>query len=299
VQPTDSGAARRGPKEGPNRGPWPARRFAFRDEERRASIIAAAGHEEWCWLCAHASIAAILDNARDIARRRRIDTASRFYRSLIRCASRDAFPGGAQGWLEVVVDAVRAFRAVDWLETVLLDEAVALAVTKGDLKLVAVLSAACGFAAGCAGRFDDSRAYMDRALEAAEATGDRAICFEVNVRIAYLHTIQGRPRECIAAFERFLGDIPEEIVPLPWAPAFDPTPEAPLSILAVIYDQIGQHGRALDLLHRLMRAGSRLNRPDLLAIARSSLAVIHSGRRELEARAPTRTGLRVLLPGGL
>ncbi len=265
--------------------------FAFRDEVRRCRILAGASEEDWRQLYSLPArsplIASVLANARRAARARRLDTGGCFYRALVLFADRDAFPGGIRGWLEVVVEAIRTFRSVEWLSAGTLDEALAVALMEGDVRFQAVLAAARGFEAGRTGEAEDARAYLERAVDAARAAGDRAIEFEVYIRLAYVEAIHGRPQAALAAFERFLGDLPEELIPLPpeLAVSADPLPETPLAILACIYGQLGQYGRAFDILDRLLKAGTRDGRPDLVALAQANLAVTYSGRRELE---PTR-----------
>jgi DNA-binding NtrC family response regulator/tetratricopeptide (TPR) repeat protein len=260
--------------------------FAFRDESRRNHVIASARPEEWRWLFGlDAAAPSMLEAARGAARARRLDTASHLYSALLRFASRDSFPGGPRAWLEVVGECARLFRIVEWLEPALLDEALAMAVAEGDLRLQAVLSGARGFAATRSLRPDEAQAHFERALEAAGALRDRAIAYEVHVQVAFGHILQGRPRDAIATFERLLGDVPEEFVPLPpeMAHPTSAVPEAPLAVLAAMYGQTGQYGRAFDMLDRLRAAGERLGRPDLVATAHSFMAGLQAGRRDLDA----------------
>jgi transcriptional regulator with GAF, ATPase, and Fis domain len=260
--------------------------FAFRDDSRRNAVIASAEADEWRWLLAlDALVPSMLQAARAAAGGRRFDTASRLFSALVRFASRDAFPGGARGWLDVVGESARLFRIVEWLEPALLDEALALAVAAGDLRLQAVLSGARGFAASRLQRMDEARAYFDRALEAAGALGDRGVAYDAHVQVAFGQILQGRLRDAIATFERLLGDVPEDFVPLPagLAHPMNSVPEGPLAVLAAIYGQTGQYGRAFDMLHRMRAAGERLGRADLVASAHSFLAALEAGRRDLDA----------------
>ena len=260
--------------------------FAFRDDARRNAVIASADPKEWRWLFGlDALVPSMLAAARDAARARRLDTASRLYSALVRFATRDAFPRGAKGWLEVVGEAARLFRVVEWLEPAVLDEALGMAIAEGDLRLQAVLSGARGFASSRLQRMDEAHAYFERALEAAGALSDRAIGYEVHVQVAFGQILQGRPHDAIATFERLLGDVPEEFVPLPpeMAHPMNAVPEAPLAVLAAIYGQTGQYGRAFEMLHRIRAAGERLGRPDLVATARTFVAGLHAARRELDA----------------
>ncbi len=260
--------------------------FAFRDQAKRNEVIASAGPEEWGWLFGHEALAAsTLEAARHAARARQFDTSSALYAALVRFPSRDALPGGTRGWLEVVGEAARLFRIVEWMEPALLDEALGMAVARGDLRLQAVLSGARGFAASRLLRMDEAHAYFERALEAVGALRDRAIGLEVHVQVAFGQILQGRPRDAIATFERFLGDVPEEFVPLPaeMAHPMNAVPESPLAVLGALYGQVGEYGRAFDMLHRLRSAGERLARPDLTATAHTFIAGVQAGRRDVDA----------------
>src|SRR5512138_1753372 len=158
-----------------------AGRFVFGDDARRTELITGARPEEWRWVLGHPNLAPYaLEAARDSVKARRLETASRLYSALVHHARRDAFAGGARGWLEIVVEGVRVFRIADWLDPVLLDEALSVAVTHGDLALQAVLSSARGFAAPRTGPAEQASAYCDRALEAAGALSDRSVAFEVH-----------------------------------------------------------------------------------------------------------------------
>ena len=91
--------------------------FAFCEEERRNEVVAAAVAEDWRWLAGRpALVPSMLANARRAVRSRQLGTAMRLFRALVQLAPREAFPGGARGWLDAVVECVRAFRVVDWLD---------------------------------------------------------------------------------------------------------------------------------------------------------------------------------------
>ncbi|HET8542694.1 MAG TPA: sigma-54 dependent transcriptional regulator [Anaeromyxobacter sp.] len=277
-------------------------RFAFRDEARRNQALAAAAPEDWRALFRlDALAAAALEAARAAIRARRLDTASQLYSALVRLAPRDALPGGARGWLDLVGECARVFRIVEWLEPDLLDEALELAVREGDLRLQAVLSGARGFAASRHLQMEEANAWFERALEAAAAVGDPAIVYEVHVQVAFGHVLQGRPRAAIATFERLVGDVPGEYVPLPpeMAHPMNAVPESPLAVLAAMFGQTGQYGRAFEMLHRMRAAGERLGRPDLVATADTFIAGLHAGRRDLdETRAAAEAAFAHWSAGG-
>ncbi len=260
--------------------------FAFADEARRHEVLAGCDAAGQKWLASQAELAeALLATARAAAQAHRLGDAALLYRAALGSARHESFPGGPRGWLAAAVECARAIRMASGLAATVLDDALALAVELGDLRAQAVLSAARGSASLLTRDPGEGHGFFDRALEAAHATGEWAVELEVHTQVAFGQILEGKAHQAIATFERFLGDVPQEILPLPAGVASpsDPLPEAPLAVLAGTYAQVGQYGRAFDLLHRIHAAGVRLGRPELVALARAYLSGTHAGRRELEA----------------
>jgi DNA-binding NtrC family response regulator len=259
--------------------------FRFADPAARDEVLAAASDAHWRTLLARDGVAEAMRAAAsaDLSARR-WHPAAITLRALVQLGGRTRFPGGDRAWAEAVAACVRVFAFNEWVAPAVLDEALAVAVEAGDLRGQAVLASARAFAASRRGGEAEASAGFERALEAAASVGDRALVFEVHVRVAYGHVVQGRPHAAIAVFERLLGDVPEEYVPLPpeLAPPFTALPEAPLGVLASTYGQVGQYGRAFDMLHRMRDVGARVGRPELVAIGDTFLAGLYGGRRDLD-----------------
>jgi len=251
----------------------------------QAGVIAAAGPADWRWLLAKEELTlAVLANARRASDERRLEVAALLFAGLVLHGRPDLFPGGSEGWSQLVVESVRRHRFGPWLEDEVLDRAIAVAVERGNLASQAILWGARGFCAMRARHVASGREYLERALQTAQTTNNRAVSFEVHLQVAYAQVLEGHALEAIATFERFLGDVPEEVLPLPpeLTPELDPFPETALAILGTTYGQVGQYGRAFDLLHRLRAAGKRTSRPELVALADTFLSGTHTGRREPE-----------------
>ena len=262
--------------------------FALVDAGRQQAVLTEAGGGDWLWLVAKQDlIPAVLANARRASDARRQNIASPLLSGVVLHVRPDAFPGGPPGWSELVVECARRFRFCEWMDDEVLERALEIAVASGNLLSQAILWGARGFAAMRARRVGEADGYLKRALETAEALDNPAVSFEVHLNVAFEQVLVGRSLEAIATFERFLGDVPREILPLPpeLMPPLDPVPETGLAILGTTYAQVGQYGRSLDLLHRLRAAGSRLGRPYLVALADSFLSGVYAGRRECD---PTR-----------
>ncbi len=260
--------------------------FVLTEPARQADLVTGATPADWQWLLAQTrTIGPVLANARLAAERRQVATASALFAGVVLHVHPDVLPGGERVWVDLVVECVRRFRFSTWLDDDLMHRAIVAAVGLGHRPAQAVLWGACGFAAAKARRAADARHCLEQALETASSLNDRAISFEVYVQAAYGQVIDGDPQAAVSTFECFLGDIPEDILPLPpeLAPPFDPMPEIAIAVLANTYGQIGQHGRGLDLLYRLRGAGERAERPELVALADSLLCGFHAGRRDAAA----------------
>jgi transcriptional regulator with GAF, ATPase, and Fis domain len=266
------------PKDGPGV-------LACGDGGWRAGVLSTATPDQWRAILGPEGLA---DAARAAAqadlRERRWRPAAAILRALLEHVGRGRFPGGDRAWLDALVESLRVVALHEGIAPVVLDEAIAVAIGAGDLRSQAVIAATRGFAAARHGADAAARAAYDRALEASEILGERAVIFEVHVRVAYGQVAQGRPHDAIATFERLLGDLPEVHVPLPsdLVPPFAALPEAPLGVLASSYGQVGQYGRAFDMLHRMREAGARLGRPELTAVGDAFLAGLYGGRREID-----------------
>jgi transcriptional regulator with GAF, ATPase, and Fis domain len=259
--------------------------FVLLDPERQRRALGDAGPGDWAWLVAAPGILpSVIVNARRASDERRQDVASAIFRGLLVMARPETFPGGSPAWAALVVECVRRFRFLAWLDEGVLDRAIEAAVAHGSLEWQAILCGARGFASMRASRLDDGSESLERALEAARALDSRAVSFEVHLQVAFAQILAGQAQAAIATFERLLGDVPREILPLPsdLQPPLDPVPETGLAILASTYAQVGQYGRALDLLHRLRVAGERAGRPSLVGLADCYLSGLHAGRREFD-----------------
>ena len=262
--------------------------FSLLDLSGQEAILVSAGAGDWAWLLEQEGVpAAVLVNARRAADERRLGVAARLFRGLVCHASPERVPGGREGWSELVVECARRDRFSGWLHEELIERAIGIAVERGNLASQAILWGVHGFCSMRAGRLAEGRASLERGLETARAINSRPLSFEVHLQAAYAQSLEGQALEAIATFERFLGDLPEELVPLPpeLTPPFEPFPETALAVLGSTYGQVGQYGRALDLLHRLRAAGRRTSRPELTALAETFLAGVYSGRRELQPAA--------------
>ncbi|MFO7692252.1 MAG: sigma-54 dependent transcriptional regulator [Vicinamibacterales bacterium] len=260
--------------------------FVLTDPARQAEIVTAAERADWRWLLERARlIGSVLANARRAAETRQAATASALFAGVVQNVAPGSLPGGEAAWVELVVECVRRFRFLTWLDDDVLQRAISAAVGLGNRPAQAVLWGASGFAAAKARRPADARDHLEQALETARSLNDPAISFEVHVQAAYGQVLDGDPQAAVATFERFLGDIPDEILPLPpeLVPPFDPMPEIAIAVLGNTYGQIGQHGRGLDLLYRLRAAGTRAGRAELVALADSLLCGFHAGRRDAAA----------------
>ncbi|HOC18642.1 MAG TPA: sigma-54 dependent transcriptional regulator [Vicinamibacterales bacterium] len=260
--------------------------FVLLDVERQARVLDAAGPGDWAWLFGLADlIPTVLANGRRAADQRRQDVASALFHHMVLAASPESFPGGSHAWAGIVVECVRRFRFGSRLTPEILDRAIDASVACGNLEWQAILCGARGFESVRTAR-DMNRGgeYLERALEAARALDSRAVSFEVHLQVAFGQILVGQALAAVATFERLLGDLPQEILPLPpeLQPLLDPVPETGLAILASTYGQVGQYGRALDLLHRLRSAGERVGRPHLVGLADCFLSGLHAGRREFE-----------------
>lgn len=259
--------------------------FLFRDQARRQEVLAAARREDWAALVRREGVAeAMVAAARADLVARRFGPAAATLGAVLRCTGREAFPGGDRAWLQAVEERVRFSAFNEGVEPAEVDVALDLAVEHGDLRAQAVLAALRGLTARRLEGEAQATAWFERAAEAAEALGDGGVSLEVHVRIAYSHLLSGRPHAAIATFERLLGDLGEELVPTPprFTLPFAAHPEGPLAVLCATYGQIGQYGRGFDLLHRLREAGTRLARPELVALGDAALAGLHAERRELD-----------------
>ena len=259
--------------------------FSFADPAGQAEVVAAAAPADWKWLFAQDDLTvSVLANARRASQEHRLDLAAGLFAGIVLHSQPETLPGGLEGWSELVVECVRRHRFARWLQDDVLERAISIAVGCGNLASQAILWGARGFCAMRGHRAAEGRDCLERALDTAHAVNNRGVSFEVHLQVAYAQVLEGLALEAVATFERFLGDVPEEILPLPpeLTPPLDPFPETALAILGTTYGQVGQYGRGLDLLHRLRTAGTRTARPELVGLADAFLSGLHTGRREAE-----------------
>ena len=255
--------------------------FAFGDPARRDEVLACAAAEDWSVLLdSPERISWAMAAATAAAAERRFTAAGAILRALVTAERRDAFPGGERGWLAVVLQSLRLFRAMYGLPVALLEEAAAVAVAQGDLGSQGVLYGALATAKLRDGEVEEARNHLARAREAAQAC-DGAIRTEIQMYLSVGLVFEGRLREGIESFEELLGDVPEDVGAL--IEPSSPAPAMTLLVLATAYWGSGQVPRALDLVHRIRAFGADRDIPALEHQADLFASIAHATRGDYEA----------------
>ena len=227
----------------------------------REEALARATPDAWrALLDAPERLAWAIESARAAAERRRFTVAGALARALVARRPRDTFPGGARGWLAIVLQSIRQLRAMTGLSNADLEEAVATAAAFGDVGAQGVLQGALAAAALRDNDGELARRHLAAAREAAGASTGTCRA-EIHMYLALGLVLQGRPRAAVDAFEELLGDVPDDIVAL-----IEPSSSAPATGLFVIsgaYARAGQVPRALDLIHRIRAFGVERGLPAL------------------------------------
>jgi transcriptional regulator with GAF, ATPase, and Fis domain/tetratricopeptide (TPR) repeat protein len=221
--------------------------------------------------------------ARAAAAGQRFAEAHELYRALVGTKPRDAFPGGARGWLQLVLESLRRFRTMTGFAVDDLEEAVSVAVALGDLGAQGVLHGALAAAALRDGSREAATAHLARARDAASACSG-PVRAEIHMYLALGLTLQGRPREAVETFEELLGDVPQDVDAL-----IEPSSSAPatgLFVLSGAYARTGQVPRALDLIHRIQSFGTTRGLETLEREADLFAATAHGDRHDFEAVRP-------------
>jgi transcriptional regulator with GAF, ATPase, and Fis domain len=257
----------------------PAGAFELAGDDARDEVLARATPEDWAGLLSTPErIAWALEAARAAAAAQRFAVAGAIFRALVARRPRDVFPGGARGWLAVVLQSLRLFRAMTGIATSDLEEAMTIAVSLGDMGAQGVLHGALAARAIRDERAEAAREHLARAREAAAAATGRTRA-ETHMYLAVGLVLQGRPRQGVETFEALLGDVPDDITAL-----VEPTSSAPatgLFVVAGAYARIGQAPRALDLIHRIRALGAERGLPALEREADLFAALAHADLRDL------------------
>jgi transcriptional regulator with GAF, ATPase, and Fis domain len=228
-------------------------RFALADAARRDAALAGAGAEEWrALLGSPERVAWALEAGRAAAAARRFGAAAAIFCALVAAPARDLFPDGARGWVAVVLEALRLFRAMDGIATEDLLAAIEVAAQLGDVGAQGVLHGAAALAHLRDGHLDEARRHLAHARDTADASTGR-LRAEIHGYLSTGLVFQGRLREGIERFEDLLGDIPDDIAT--FVEPTSPTPARSLLVLAGAYCNAGQVPRALDLVDRLRAYG--------------------------------------------
>jgi transcriptional regulator with GAF, ATPase, and Fis domain len=255
-------------------------------EAARAEALGSATADDFRALVHQpALVTELLGAARREASRRGTRMAGALYRAVFESVQPDAFPGGPEGYVAAVTESVRLYKSIYVVLGEALDRAIALAIEQGNLAAQARLLAARALAVVHGVLPGDAQALLARAREAGEAVGG-AVRADVIGYTAVSLVFSGRLREGIATFETLLGDVPADPVS-PEGPLLldldTATPGAAPIILAVAYSQVGQHPRALELLHQLLTVGERLGNAAIIEEAKLFLGLLHVMRGEHEA----------------
>jgi DNA-binding NtrC family response regulator len=181
-------------------------------------------------------------------------------------------PGDA-GSLGALMRGLRGDGAAGVAPRQALEDGLRIAESRADLASQAMLHAALAAHWLATGQGDLARKAHASAQEIADSVPGPART------AAYLRTVSdllahGRVRDGISAFERLLGDVPDELVELGTTDVSYGAREPSLLplLLARGYAGLGQDGRALDLLHRHRIQAERSGQPSQEATARIFLA---------------------------
>ncbi|HOX47377.1 MAG TPA: sigma-54 dependent transcriptional regulator [Myxococcota bacterium] len=259
--------------------------FRLYDEARARALASATADDFRVLVRQPALVPELLDAARREASHHGTRMAAELYRAVFEAVPPEAFPGGPGGYVAALVEGLRLYRSLYVVLGDALERAIGLATERGDLASQARLLAARALGVVHGVFPGDAQALLARAREAGEAVGG-AVRADVLGYTAVSLVFSGRLREGIAAFETLLGDVPEDSLSSEGSPLIDldtATPGAGLVILAVAYSQVGQHPRALELLHRLLALGERLANPALVGEAKLFVGLLHAMRGEHEA----------------
>jgi transcriptional regulator with GAF, ATPase, and Fis domain len=255
--------------------------FELSGPAARDEVLGRATPEVWSTLLATPDrIAWALGAGNAAASAQRFAVAGPIFRALLARRPREEFPGGARGWLAVVLQSLRLFRAMSGIANEDLEEAMALAVRVGDLGAQGVLHGALAAAALRDGDVAGGGLHLARAREAGAAATGRARA-EIHMYLAIGLALLGRPREAVETFEALLGDVPDDVQAL-----IEPSSSAPATGLFVIgtcYGRVGQGPRAFDLFQRIRGWGLEHGLPALEREADLFAAVVHLDAREFES----------------
>jgi transcriptional regulator with GAF, ATPase, and Fis domain len=258
-------------------------RFEIADPARRDEILARSSGAAWDGLLATpARIGWVVAAANGAAAARRFGAAGAIFRALVAHRPRDGFPDGARGWLGIVLQTLRLFRAMTGIATADLDEAIAVAVALGDMGAQGMLHGALAATAIRDGDAAAGREHLARAREAAAAATGRERA-ETHMYLALGLVLFGRLREGLDTFEALLGDVPADVAAL-----VEPSSSAPatgLFVIAGAYARAGEGPRALELVDRLRAYGAERGLEAVEREADLFAALAHVEGRELaEAR---------------
>jgi transcriptional regulator with GAF, ATPase, and Fis domain len=248
--------------------------FAFADPACADEAVAGATPAEWAALLeAPERIAWALEAVRAAAAGQRFALAGELVRALVAKKPREAFPGGARGWLGFVLQGLRQLRAMEGLAVSDLEEAMATAVALGDIGAQGILHGALAVVALRDGRADLARRHLADARESARACAGLARA-EIHMYLSIGLVLEGRPRAAVEMFEELLGDVPDDIASL-----IEPSSSAPatgLLVIASAYGRAGQVPRGLDLIHRIGAFGAERSLPALEREADLFAAMAHA-----------------------
>jgi transcriptional regulator with GAF, ATPase, and Fis domain len=258
--------------------------FAFADAARRDEALARATPAEWsAFLVTPERIAWAVDAGRAAAAARRFAAAGEILRALVAVRARDLFPGGEGGWLSIVLETLRLFRAMEGIATEDLLAAIEVAASRGDVGAQGVLHGAVAAASLRDGLVEEARRHLAFARDAAGACEGR-VRAEIQMYLSVGLIFQGRLKAGVESFEELLGDVPADIAM--FVEPTSPTPARSLLVLAGAYCGIGQVPRALDLLHRLRAYGREHGVAMLEHEADLFACLSHLSRGDHEAARP-------------
>jgi len=266
-----------------------AGRFYWSGTADRGGLWTEATVAEWQSALVHPEIIERAESAlRQAVEARDRAAAAALFSGLVNIEDPDRFPGGRRDFLRVACDSCQRFVHAEWRTLESIDRAIGIAEETGNRAALGLLLGVRANTLLYAGALDEAEAAMAQSRDIAASLDVPEFLKQASIGLALIRTLAGEFRSGIEAFERLLGNVPDEILPAVEQMFTDDglIVLETIGTIALAYQVVGEPTRAVDLLHRAEALGVRQERADVVHLARLYLGLIRAASGDIEhARA--------------